>query len=292
MGVTVLTDSVACLSPDLRSRLGIGMVGISIILEGTTYHEAVDLTAEEFYARMDDTISHKTASPTVGDWLAVMQQAAEEGADELLVVTLSASLSSTFDSARAAAGLVGVPTEVVDSRTAAAAEGLLVRRLAEEAAAGASLEQLTARAEELRGSYHLDFVLEGLRRLAHSGRMPAAMARLGDAVDLKPMLTLGATGEVRPAGAVRGMERGIDRIRRRVLEVFAPDSPGRVVVTHALLDQDAQLLAEWLRAERPRLDIDIAVFSPVMGASTGPIIGVAWEDPEVAAGRRPTPPPP
>lgn len=283
MGVMVLTDSVACLSPELRSHLGIGMVGISIILDGTTYHEGVDLTAEDFYARMDETISHKTASPTVGDWLAVMQQAVVDGADALLVVTLSPSLSSTFDSARAAAGLVGVPTEVVDSRTAAAAEGLLVRRLAEEAAAGASLELLVTRAERLRGSYHLELVLEGLARLAHSGRMPAAMARLGDAVDLKPMLSLGPTGEVRPGGAVRGMERGIERIRRRVLETFAPGRPGRVVVTHALMADDARMLAEWLRTERPDLDVDIALFSPVMGASTGPIIGVAWEDPDVAA---------
>jgi fatty acid-binding protein DegV len=67
--VTVLTDSVACLSPELRTRLGIGMVGIYITLDGRQYRDGVDLTAEEFYSRMGETISHKTAAPSVGDWL-------------------------------------------------------------------------------------------------------------------------------------------------------------------------------------------------------------------------------
>ncbi|WP_102143726.1 DegV family protein [Mycobacterium hubeiense] len=283
MSVTVITDSVACLSPQLRARLNIGMVGIILILDGTQYRDGVDLTAEEFYARLDDTISHKTAAPSVGDWLDVMAGAVDAGADGLLVVTLAQRLSSTFDSARAAARIVGVPAEVVDSKTAAAAEGLYVRRLAEEAHRGASLEVLVRNAESRRGSYRLEFVLEGLKRLAYTGRMPTSLAKFGDAIDVKPMLTFGPEAEVRPVGAVRGIRRGIERVYRRVLAVFPEGSPGRVVVSHALLDDDARQLAERIRIARPDVEVDIALFSPVMAASTGPVIGVAWEDPALTA---------
>jgi DegV family protein with EDD domain len=234
--VTVLTDSVACLSPELRTRLGIGM-----------------------------------------------QAAVDAGADGLLGATLPARLSTTFDSARAAARIVDVPAAVVDSKTVAAAQGLYVRRLAEEALDGADLDELVRRAEERRGSYRLEFVLEGLRRLAYSGRMPSALARFGDAIDVKPMLTMGPEAEVRPIGAVRGIRRGIDRIHQRMLTAFPEHTPGRAVVSHALLDEDARQLAERLRADRPELEIDIALFTPVMAASIGPIIGVAWEDPELMA---------
>ncbi len=283
--VTVLTDSVACLSPDLRSRLDIGMVGVYLLIDGRTYRDSIDLGAEEFYARMNDTISHKTASPAVGDWLVEMQRAVDGGAEQLLVVTLALKLSSTYNGARVAADMMSVPTVVVDSRSAGASQGLYVRRLAEEAQAGATLEQLVERAERRRGCYPFEFVIAGLKRIAHSGRMPAAVARLGDAVDLKPMLTLGPSGEVRPTGAVRGMGRGIERIHRRVLDAFSPGTPGRAVVTHAVLHDEASTLADRLRTERPELEVDVAVFSPVMGASTGPIIGVAWEDPGVTGGR-------
>lgn len=81
--VTVLTDSVACLSPRLRSRLGIGLVGVYLVLDGRTYRDSVDLSADDFYARMGDTISHKTAAPAVGDWVEEMQKAVDAGAEGL-----------------------------------------------------------------------------------------------------------------------------------------------------------------------------------------------------------------
>jgi DegV family protein with EDD domain len=281
--VTVVTDSVACLSLQMRSTLNIGMVGICLSLDGTLYHDGIDLTAEEFYARMGETITHKTASPSVGDWLEVLQGAVDAGADALLVVTLPQRLTSTYTTARAAAGLVSVPAEVIDCKTVAAAEGLYVRRLAEEAQAGATLDELVEHAEQRRGRYHLAFVIEALRRLAHSGRMPSTLARFGDAIDIKPMLTLGPDAEIRPIGAVRGVHRGIERVYRRVLAAFPDDAPGRAVVSHALLEDDAHRLADRLRTERPRLEVEVALFSPVMAATTGPIIGVAWEDPALAA---------
>lgn len=281
--VTVVTDSVACLSAEQRARLGIPMVGISINVDGTEYLDGIDLTPEEFYARMGDTISHKTAAPSIGDWLDALQRAVDAGAEALLVVTLAQRLSSTCDSARAAARMLDVPAEVIDSKTAAAAEGLYVRRLAEDALAGATLDELVRLAHRRRGCYRLEFVLDGLSRLAYSGRMPAALARFGDAIDVKPMLSLGPGAEVRPVGAVRGIRRGIHRVYRRALSAFGPETAGRVVVSHALLDDDANRLAQRLRAERPHLDVEIALFSPVMAASTGPVIGIAWEDPAVLA---------
>ncbi|MGH3674512.1 MAG: DegV family protein [Mycobacterium sp.] len=283
--VTVLTDSVACLSPELRSRLGIGMVGICITLDGQLYHDGIDLRTEEFYARMGEAISHKTASPSVGDWLAVMQTAVDAGAGGLLVVTLAHRFSNTYDSARSAAKLVSVPAVVVDSRTVAAAQGLYVRRLAEDAAAGVTLDALVQRAHDRRGCYRLEFVLEGLSRVAATGRLPSTVARLGDAVEVKPMLTLGPRAEMRAIGVARGTRSGIERIYRRLLKVFPEATPGRVVVSHALMEDDAIGLADRLRSDRPELDVEVALFTPVMVASVGPIIGVAWEDPALIAER-------
>ncbi|ODQ94057.1 DegV family protein [Mycolicibacterium holsaticum] len=281
--VTVVTDSVACLSPELRTRLGIAMVGIPMSLEGTQYRDGVDLTAAEFYARMGETITHKTAAPSVGDWLDTLQPAVDAGADGLLVLTLPRRLSSTFDSARAAARIVDVPAAVVDSMTVAAAQGLYVRRLAEDAAAGATLDELVQRAEQRRGRYRLEFVLDGLQRLAATGRMPTTLARFGDAIDVKPILTIGAEAQIRTVGAVRGVQRGVERICRRVLDDFPEHAPGRAVVSHALLDDSARALAQRLRSERPGVEVDVALFTPVMAASTGPVIGVAWEDPALTA---------
>ena len=289
--VRLVTDSPACLSPETRARLGIEMVGIYLVLDGRPYRDSVDLTAEEFYPRLAEFEKHTTAAPSVADWVEVLQRAVAAGAGALLVITLARKLSSTFDAARLAAQMIPVPTAVIDSRTAAAAEGLYVRRLAEEAQQGATLEQLVERAERRRGSYSLELVIAGLGRLAASGRMPTTAARLGDAVNLKALLSFDEYGAVRVTGAARGMRRGLERIHRRVLGVFPEGTPGRAVVTHALLADEAEELARRLRSERPELEVDVAVFSPVMGSTTGPILGVAWEDPSVLA-ETPSPPRP
>lgn len=283
--VAVVTDSVACLSPGARAELGVGMVGIHIVLDGEEYRDSLDLDPADYFARMEEFSEHRTAAPSVGEWVQEFERMVGDGAQGLLVVTVAARLSGTYNSARLAADLAPVPTVVIDSKSASAAQHLMVRRLAEEARDGVSLDELAERAERRRDRYHLEFVLSGLDRLARSGRMPAAMARLGDAADVKPMLTLGETGEIRPTGGVRGLRRGVERLYRRALDGIPPGVPARAVVTHALLPDEADDLVGRLVTDRPEAEVDLAVFSPVMGANTGPIVGVGWEDPAVTSGR-------
>ena len=289
--VTVVTDSVACLSPGLCARLGIEIVPLYLTLDGHTYRDNVDVTAAELFARMRDDDVHKTAAPAVGDWLEAMERAVAAGAQALLVVTVSHRVSGTDDAARSAAQLCSVPAAVIDSRTAASTQGLFVRRrlaeVAREARAGRNWSRWPGR---LRGSYFIEFVLAGLKRLAASGRMPAAAARIGDAVDVKAVLTFDESGAVHLAGAVRRHAPGGG--------APAPPDPDRLprgdaragrVVEHVLLDDEAQALAARLRDERPALEIDVALFTPVMGVNTGALIGISWEAPsvEAAASARP-----
>lgn len=278
--VGVVTDSIACLPDEFRKAHGIEFASIHLIMDGEDLRDGVDISAEEYFARMGDVINHTTSSPSPGEWLAEMEKSVTAGHDELLVVALSGKLSNSVDAARVAAELMPVRVEVVDTETAAAAEGLMVRRLSEMATEGMSLDDLVAAARRLTGHYHLVAVLSGLGRLAHSGRMPGALARIGDSLSLKPIIDLRG-GVVRPVGVARGLAAGVERITERVLAAVPPDRPFRATVTHALLEEEARKLVDRLRADRPSGAVDVVLFSPVMGASTGPIVGIAWEDPGI-----------
>lgn len=277
--VGVVTDSIACLPEDFRRRHGVEFASIHLILDGEDLRDGVDISADEYYARMGDVINHTTSSPSPGEWVAEMEKVAAAGHDEILVLTLSAELSAAYDAAKIAADLMPVRVEVVDTGTAAAAEGLMVRRLAELADGGATLDELVAAAGGMKRRYHFLGVMSGLARLAHSGRMPSALARLADSMSLKPLISLERGGAVRPAGLAHGLAGGIEKVYGRVLAALPAGRPYRATVTHALLPEEAGKLADRLRADRPEGEVDIVVFSPVMGASTGPIVGIAWEDP-------------
>ena len=276
--VGIITDSVACLDEDVASHLDIEVVPIHVIIDGVDYRDGIDLTPEGAYDLLDRSSNYSSAAPTVAEWHAAFERATERGHDSLVVVPVSRELSSTYDSARLAASDSSVPVTVVDSGAATAAQGLLVRRLAERSLTGWSREELVAVVEKTREKYHFVGAIAELERLAHSGRMPATLAWLGDRADLKPLLELKGDGTVHSRCLIRGFASAIERVIGDVLSLIPADQPVRVVVTQARLDDDADRMAERLRAERPKAEVTEAPFSTVMVANTGPIVGIAWED--------------
>jgi fatty acid-binding protein DegV len=71
----------------------------------------------------------------------------------------------------------------------------------------------------------------------------------------------------------------VEQVYTRVLRALPAGVPARTVVTHALMAQWADSYVARLHADRPELEVEQVLFTPVMGASTGPIVGIAWEDP-------------
>lgn len=277
--VGIVTDSVACLPGEVAGRLGIEVVPVHVILDGVEYRDGVDLAPDEAYAVLDRSSTYASAAPGVEEWYAAFERSVAAGHDSVVVVPVSRKLSSTFDSARLAASTAPVPVAVVDSGTATAAEGLLVQRLAELARRGRSPDDLVAIADESRRRYHFLGTIVDLGRIGRSGRMPAILTGFGDRVDLKPLLELRGDGVVHSRLVVHGFERAVARVVSQVLAAVPDRVEARIVVTHAGLAPDADRMAARISAARPAAEVSIAPFSPVMVANTGPIIGVAWEDP-------------
>lgn len=277
--IAVLTDSVACLEEEDRARLDVEVVPTHLILDGVDLLDGVDITPEEHYRRLQDAGSFSSAAPSVGQWGSAFERVAGRGYQALLVVPVSGRLSSTLQNARLAADLSPVPVEVVETGTAAAAEGLLVVRLAEMAQAGATMEELVGFVEEHRGNYHFLATVAGLEQLERSGRVPQVVAFLGGRLRLKPLIELRGDGAVHPVGAVREVAHGMARILDRLAHHLEGSPPARVVVVHAGMEAQALDLARRVRERVAPDRLSIAPFSPVMVTHTGPLVGLAWEDP-------------
>src|SRR5438067_1822650 len=128
MTVAVVTDSAASLSPELAAEAGVTVVPMWVTIGGTPHRDGA-LSLEEVMARVDEGVS--TSGPTPGEIAGVLEQVT--GEDGALVLTIAHSMSSTFDAARAAAGLVGGRSRVLDTATAAGAQGLVVLEAARAA---------------------------------------------------------------------------------------------------------------------------------------------------------------
>jgi DegV family protein with EDD domain len=275
-GVGIVTDSVACLDDALADSLRIRVVPVHVLVGGNDHLDG-ELTHEQLHERIESGETATTATPSPGDFVAAYREMAAAGYEAIVVVTVSAPLSNVFNAARAGAGHAPVPVTVLDSRTVASAQGLVVRRIAELARAGASVAELEQAFEGVRRRTGLVATAPDLAHLARTGRVPNVVARVGDRLDVKPLIEIGDDGKAHPAGLSRSMTRASARMNARAVAAVS-GRPARAVVMHTLASRTAEALATSLGAEAPLAEVEIAPFTAVMGIHTGPgLLGIAWQ---------------
>ena len=175
-GVHIVTDSACDLTDQLVKEHNVIVVPLTIRFGDEEFEDRRQLSPEEFWDRCRGKGAlPETAAPSPGAFQAAFQQAADEGADAVLCLTLSSKVSATYSSAVTAAGsFSGVPVRVVDTCSLTMGQGLLVIAAAEEAAAGAGLDELVAATEDRIPRTRIYGVLGGLEFLQRGGRIGGA----------------------------------------------------------------------------------------------------------------------
>jgi DegV family protein with EDD domain len=270
VSTAIVTDSTSSLPCELLDRWGIHQVSLYVGWDGDLRPEdSYDI--REFYARLQDSERlPATSQPSVGDFLACFEPLAAAGTD-VVSIHLASGLSGTCESAREAARTVaerGHPgrIEVVDSQTGAGGLGCVVVAAARAAEAGAGVDEVVEAATAARAGLDLWFCLDTLEYLRRGGRIGAAQALVGSALQIKPILTFGT--EISPVGRVRTRKRAFQRMvayLHELRELGARDW----IVQHAQAPDDAQrLVAEGTEALgcEPLFCIEVG---PVLGAHLG-----------------------
>lgn len=204
--IRILTDSAADLTPADRARPGVTVVPLQVVFSnGDTALDGVDITGDAYYERLKgEEKLPRTSQPSPDQFIEVFEQARAAG-DQVVAVLLSSTLSGTWQCARLAAETCEFEDLwVVDSRTGSQGEAVLVRealRLRDEQ--GCTAEQIAAALEELKGRIRILGVVDSLKHLHKGGRLPAAVALVGGALGIKPVLSV-IDGEIRLADTARG----------------------------------------------------------------------------------------
>lgn len=279
--VGVVTDSAASIAPDLANSCKVAIAPLSLDIDGTPCtDDSVGIDEVARLVREGSTV--KTAAPTPGAFLSAIEEA--DRGEGVVVITVGGSFSSTGDSARLAAGMTDSRVEVIDSGTAAGAEGLVVLAAARAAIDGAPIEQVIRAAGEVRRRVRLVAEVGDLTYLIRGGRVPSPLGAIGNAVGVRPVFEM-RRGTVRPMRPVFSPNAAFDlmvscwrkskkrdhRLHVAGLHVGAPEQAER------LLDAVCEVVEPATRFSAP--------FGPAMVAHTGPDLrGLAWWwEPETAS---------
>jgi len=271
----IVTDSLACLTPELARRYNILVVPLSFMLKGKVYRDWVDISPSQAYELfLQDPDSFQSSAPTPIDFLNTFREAGQNAAN-VLCVTLSAKLSNTNNTALLAvkqlsAEFPHVNFKIIDSMTTTAAEGMVVLAGARAAEAGRDFTGVVAAARETAARVKFFAVLDTIRHVYRSGRVPKIASQIGAVLQVRPILSITPEtgGFVHFDGIARTRQSGVDRILK-MIQGEVGSRPVRMAVMHAYALEEAQKLKERVAVMFNCREIWLTEFSPLMGYATG-----------------------
>jgi DegV family protein with EDD domain len=277
MTIKIVTDSTAYLSEDTVREYDIRVVPLYVHFATEQFREGVELSIEEFYARLREApeLPH-TSQPSAGEFYEVLKELTDQG-HQVLVMTISSKLSGTWNSAMAAKEMLpGADITVIDTLSTSIGLYLMLEAALQAIQNGASLPQVVERVESIRDKIHVLFVVDTLEYLAKGGRIGNAAAFLGTLLKVKPILTL-QDGVLEPLEQVRSKRKAVTRLMDLVEERLDNRGPqARVGVTHGLVPDEAQALAQELGERLGCAEPVLSEVGPVIGTHTGPgVLAVA-----------------
>lgn len=274
MSTRIVTDSCSDLPPEVAAASGISVVPLYLNVADETHRDGVDIDADRFYELLEGAPELPTTSqPSVWDFVEVYRDLLEQGHD-VVSIHVSSGLSGTVDSALLAREAMGDPSriEIVDSRLAGGAQGLLALEAAALAREGAERPEVARLARDAVGLHHGYVLLDTLAYLARGGRIGRARALVGTTLRIRPIVSI-RDGAVHPEARLRTRSRAMARLAGIVRDL-APIS--RLHVSYTTGRGDALGLRAALR---DLVDADRIVESrlgPVLGTHLGPgAVGVA-----------------
>lgn len=275
--VKIITDSTAGLPESYVKDLPIHVLPLTIHFEGKDYRDGVDIKAEEFYTRMTQTDELATTSQvSVFAFEQSFKQFLDEGYD-ILVLPISSGISSTLQSALSAqAEFPGAPIEIIDTQLVSMALSFQVLAAARAAAAGASLAECKAVAEDAYSKIGVYFTVDTLKYLAAGGRINSAKRFMGTVLDIKPVMEIRG-GKIEALESVRSTRKAIQRMVQLVIRDVGVRKPVRISVFHALMEDAARELLDQCEKQFDPVESILSEVSPVVGAHTGPgTISIAY----------------
>lgn len=274
MGIRIVTDSTCDLPQEIVNEFGITVIPLYINYGDQGFLDGVDISRKEFYESLPDSDPlPTTATPGVNVFKDVYERLAKEGASEIISIHISINLSATVEIARKAADATRiVPVTVIDSQQLSLGVGFQVLTAARAAMKGKTVDEIISILENQISRTYVIAALDTLEFLRRSGRMNAAVERIGSLLRIKPMLIMHNGNPT--AERVRTRKGVIKRIIKFVSELGNLEE---IALVHTNAIEAAKELYRQARDLFPDSGEPLIVdVTPVLGANIGPgVVGFA-----------------
>lgn len=268
--IRIVTDSTSDLSPQRAAELGVEVVPLAVHFGEETFRDGVEITNEEFYARLAQVDTLPTTSQVPPETFIQVFRRITEGGDQVLGLFISGAMSGTSQSANIARGIVDEDNiAVVETGTVTFGLGLLVEAACRLRDQGLSLSELEQKLAELAGRVRLLAVVDTLKYLKMGGRISGATAVVGGILGITPIITI-QDGLVVSVGKTRGRKPGFQFIQKWLQEKEAPDTSLPVSFGHSNAPKAMEECMAFFGPQLAGADLLSSDIGSVVGTHVGP----------------------
>ncbi|MGN7358190.1 DegV family protein [Paenibacillus sp. SAF-054] len=276
--VKIFADSTCDLPQEWMQKYDIGLVPLYVTFGDQTFKDGVDITTPQLYAKVSETGNlPKTAAPSPADFIAAFSPVIEDGR-EIVYISLSSELSSTYQNALIAAGeFPDGKVTVIDSQNLSTGIGLQVMKAVQAAEQGKSPAEIADMVEKVKPLVETEFVIDSLEYLYKGGRCSGMQNLVGSLLKIRPVIKV-IDGKMTPAYKVRGKrEKALEQLLNNALDKREQMDNDLIFVTHSLAAEDARELKRLLEEKTGAREVAVSdagcVISSHCGAKT---IGILY----------------
>lgn len=267
--IKIVTDSTMDMPIEMAEKLGIVVVPLSVMINGETYLDRVEIQPAEFIETMKNLEElPKSSQPSTGTFLEIYDRLGEEGY-EVLSIHMTGKMSGTVRSAESAAQMTNTKVTVIDSLFISLALQFQVREAVKMAKQGKSIEEIISRLEKVREHTKLYIMIDTLENMVKGGRIGKGKAFIGSLLNIKPIASLEGA-EYNPVTKVRSHSQVVKFLAKQ----FAEDVKGKTILGAGIVHAEAYELSAKLKAAITDLtgykDISIDYTGPTISTHTGP----------------------
>lgn len=279
----ITTDSNSDVRPEFIKENGLTIIPQYYAFGDTVYGDELNMPPHEFYETMRNGELPKSMANNPAVIRERFEALLKEGKDILHIAFSSALSGSCNNVVMTANELMEEYPErrivVFDSLNASLGEGVSVYRAVELMKAGRTMDEICDVLTEEREHVNVSFTVNDLNHLQRGGRVSKTTAVVGSLVNIKPILTVTSTGELKADGTVRGRKKSLKTLVTRMegsLELEAYGKDRMVAVLHGDCIDEAQTVADMVK-ELGFTNVVINDVSPSIGTHAGPgVVGLVF----------------
>ena len=266
MSLHIVCDSCTDLTKEDFAKGCYTWVPLTLIVDGEEIMDDETFDQASFLKKVAESRKAvRSACPSPEKYMEAYDQA-----DDIYVVTLSAELSGSYNSAVLGKNLYEEENGkkniyVFNSRGASTTQLLIARKIYEYASAGMKFEEVVEKVEAYISTQRTYFVLETLEVLRRNGRLSSLTATLAGALNIKPVMEGTRDGVIQKLTQARGMKKALSRMVESIVKEGRDLSRRILAIAHCNCPQRAEFVKNLIEKN---LDVGEIVIIETKGVST------------------------